>query len=188
MTPRGEGGREHVLETRMVLPLPVEPVFAFFGDAGNLERITPPELRFAILSPRPIHLGVGALIDYRLQLFGVPFRWRTRIDRFEPEVAFVDRQVRGPYRIWVHTHTFRAVPSGTEIRDHVRWALPLPPLGEVAAPLVRRQLDRIFRYRERAIRGILTPGAPDESPAEVRHRISRGPDRALENTQEVERT
>jgi ligand-binding SRPBCC domain-containing protein len=153
----------HDLHARMELPLGRRAVFAFFADAENLERITPPELRFEILTPRPIQIEAGTLIDYRLRLFGVPFRWRTRINRFEPEILFVDEQIRGPYRSFVHTHTFRDIPGGTEILDHVRWALPLQPFGEVARPLVRRQLEHIFRHRERAIREILAPG--DVQPA-----------------------
>lgn len=150
----------HDLHARMVLPRSRKDVFAFFSDAGNLERITPPELRFEILTPRPFEIRAGTLIDYRLRLFGIPFRWRTRIEAFQPEDVFVDAQIRGPYRSFVHTHGFRDVPGGTEISDHVRWALPLQPLGEVAAPLVRRQLARIFGYRERAIRRILAPETP----------------------------
>ena len=156
----------HELRTRMLLPRSRSEVFAFFADAANLERITPPELRFEILTPQPLQIRAGTLIDYRLRLFGVPFRWRTRIARFEPDDLFVDEQLRGPYRSFVHTHTFRDVPGGTEIGDHVRWSLPLQPLGEVAWPVVRRQLARIFAYREKAIRGLL--GKPAAAPAPVR--------------------
>jgi ligand-binding SRPBCC domain-containing protein len=132
-------------------------VFTFFADAENLERITPPELRFEILTPRPITLRAGGLIDYRLRLFGVRFGWRTRIVSFDPEEEFVDEQLRGPYRSFVHTHRFREIPGGTEVSDLVRWALSFQPLGEIATPIVRRQLERIFRFREAAIREILSP-------------------------------
>lgn len=153
----------HTLERRSVLPLPRPEVFAFFADAGNLGRITPPGLRFEFLTPLPIEMRDGALIEYRLRLFGVPFGWRTRIDTWQPDVCFVDRQVRGPYRLWVHRHRFREVEGGTEMWDQVDWALPLAPLGELVRPIVRRQLDHIFDYRERAMREILLD-RPTQAP------------------------
>lgn len=158
---------EHVLERVATVPRSLEETFAFFADAENLERITPPELRFRIVTPRPVRLRAGALIDYRLRLFGVPFGWRTEIARWEPPAegwaAFVDRQLRGPYRLWHHTHTFRAVTPGqtgavgdaTRMTDRVRWALPAWPLGEAARPVVRAQLKRIFDYRAERIGELL---------------------------------
>jgi len=143
---------EHRFETSMFLPLPREAVFAFFADASNLGRITPPELGFEILTSPPIRLGEGTLIDYRIRLFGVPMRWQTRIAKWDPPNAFVDEQLRGPYRTWVHSHRFRERDGGTEIADTVRWALRAYPLGEIVGPLVRWEIGKIFRFRESAIR------------------------------------
>ncbi len=145
----------HHLHRRTVLPLPRSQVFRFFSDAGNLERITPPDLRFEFVTPLPVEMREGALIEYRLRLFGVPFGWRTRIVAWEPEDRFVDEQIRGPYRHWVHTHRFREIDGGTEVQDDVEWALPFPPLGELARPIVRRQLEQIFDHRERAVHAAL---------------------------------
>jgi len=146
---------DHELHATLELPLPIDEVFAFFAEAGNLERITPPELRFEILTPLPLEMRRGTLLEYRLGLFGVPFRWRTEIAAWDPPHGFIDVQLKGPYAIWEHTHVFAATETGTLIDDRVRYRLPLSPLGDVALPVVRRQLARIFAYRQAALRGAL---------------------------------
>lgn len=154
----------HVLEREQLVPRPRAEVFAFFADAHNLERITPATLRFRILTPPPIAMGPGTLIDYRLSLLGVPFRWRTRIDVYRPGERFVDVQLVGPYRRWVHLHTFEDAAGGTLVRDRVEYQLPLGPLGELARALfVRRQLEAIFDHRREAIARRFPP--PTGSPA-----------------------
>ena len=150
-----EHATTHRLRTRQELPLPLDEVFAFFADAGNLERITPPELHFRILTPQPINVAEGTFIDYRLRLFGIPFSWKTEITCWEPPYQFVDEQRRGPYRQWIHRHRFSAVAGGTLMEDEVLYQLPLYPLGNLALPLIRLQLGRIFDYRKEAIRCIL---------------------------------
>ena len=142
----------HIFQTSLDLPLKIGEVFDFFSDAANLEKITPPELAFFIEPPRPIIIQKGTLIDYRLKLWGIPFSWRTEITHWEPPVKFVDEQIRGPYHTWVHTHWFEEIDGSTRISDEVRHRLPFWPLGEIAYPIIRTQINRIFSFREKAIK------------------------------------
>jgi len=148
----------HTLRREQHLPGSPEQVFPFFADAGNLEAITPPWLGFEVVTPRPIAMRPGALIEYRLRLHRLPVSWLTRIEEWEPGVRFVDAQLTGPYKLWHHTHEFEPAPGGgTLMRDIVRYALPLGPLGTLAhAVLVRRDVQRIFDFRAQAIPRVLS--------------------------------
>ncbi len=140
------------LHRETVVPMGIDETFAFFSDAGNLERLTPPWLNFRILTPRPIAMGVGTLIDYRIVLYGVPIPWRTRIDIWEPGVRFVDRQLAGPYLWWHHEHRFDAIEGGTRVTDHVEY---LPRMRWVSRGFVRRDVERIFAYRQEILPALL---------------------------------
>lgn len=142
--------RIHTLRREQRLPGTPEDVFPFFADAHNLEAITPPSLRFRIVTPPPIEMGPGTFIQYALRIRGLPVRWDTLIQAWEPPSRFVDTQVRGPYRLWHHTHEFRADGDGTVMTDTVRWSAPLDRL---TAPLVRRDVEAIFDHRAAALGG-----------------------------------
>lgn len=149
--------RGYVLHCEQVLPVPRDEVFPFFADARNLERLTPSSLRFEILTPAPIVMEQGLLIDYRLRIRGVPFTWQSEISAWEPPHRFVDRQTRGPYRWWIHEHTL--VPGGpdrTIVRDVVRYGVPGGRI--VHALFVRREVRSIFAYRSRMMREIFGSG------------------------------
>ena len=131
---------------------PLEVVFEFFSKPENLEMITPKSLSFNILTPTPIKMEKGSLIDYTIRLFGVPIHWRTLISDYEPPFRFVDQQIKGPYTFWHHTHTFKLVEGGVEIIDEVKYSLPLGWLGTLAHAIwVRKDLEKIFEYRKTII-------------------------------------
>ncbi|HEX3745621.1 MAG TPA: SRPBCC family protein [Bryobacteraceae bacterium] len=144
--------RFHTLRSEQQIPRPVGEVFAFFSDAHNLEEITPPWLGFRTLTPGPIQLARGTRIRYRLGLHGIPVGWTTEIRRWEPPWRFIDVQLRGPYRLWHHTHRFEPWGNGTRMTDIVRYRLPFGPLGRlVNALFVRRDVERIFAFRHRRV-------------------------------------
>lgn len=152
-----------ILQTDLWLPKPIQEVFEFFSDAGNLQVITPPWLNFEILTPRPIAMRVGARIDYRLRLHGFPVRWQTEITAWEPPFRFVDEQRRGPYRVWIHEHRFDSRNGGTRVEDQVRYR---PPGGRSIEWLfVRRDVNRIFAFRRQKLGELFGTGAKPSPPA-----------------------
>lgn len=146
----------NTLKTWQWLPRPREEVFRFFSDARNLQRITPEFLHFEVLSPGPVEMRRGALIDYRLRLRGVPMRWRTEITSWDPPLRFSDIQVRGPYAEWIHTHTFEEENGGTLVRDEVRYRLWGPAFATALINrfLVAPDTKRIFEFRHKALEEI----------------------------------
>lgn len=144
------------INTDITLSSSLDETFSLFAEASNLEALTPPELQFQILTPLPIEMKRGARIQYRLKLFGIPFHWLTEITHWEPGVRFIDEQISGPFRLWIHEHEFCAVDdASTHIRDRVRYGLPLEPMGRLAHPVVRSRLDRIFAFREEKVRDLV---------------------------------
>jgi uncharacterized protein len=151
---------ETVLLSEQVVARSTASVFAFHADAHNLERITPPFLHFVVLAISTGAVAEGTLIDYRLRLHGVPVRWRSRIESWQPPCGFVDRQVRGPYALWHHTHEFESHRHGTLVRDRVRYRLPFGAVGAViAAAAVRCDLETIFTFRSQTTRLLLADSA-----------------------------
>ena len=156
---------EYLFEAATTIPASQETVFSFFSDAANLMRMTPPSLGFQILTPVPVSMQEGALIDYKILLRGLPMRWRTRICRWNPPFEFIDEQLKGPYRKWIHHHTFEETDSGrTFMRDRVRFALPFPPFGDIALPFVRAEVRGIFEFRRKAILEIFPSHLDEEVP------------------------
>jgi ligand-binding SRPBCC domain-containing protein len=160
-----DAARTYLIEREQWVARPIAEVFTFFGDATNLEAITPAWLRFSVITPAPIVMGAGTLIEYRLRWRGMPVRWTTRIEAWESPHRFVDTQLKGPYRLWHHTHTFESQRGGTLIRDEVRYRLPLGWLGAALHRIgVRRDLEAVFDDRARRIRALLEP---ERGPGQV---------------------
>jgi len=142
----------YTLSRQQTLPRPLSEVFAFFQNPENLGQLTPAELRFQILTPPPLVMRQGTVLDYLIHIWGIPVRWRTLITGFDPPHEFVDEQLQGPYDFWHHTHTFTASVDGTLIEDKVHYTMPFGLLGRLVHSLfVRRQLETIFAYRAQAI-------------------------------------
>jgi ligand-binding SRPBCC domain-containing protein len=135
------------LEDSLWVPRPLDEVFAFFANAANLEALTPPWLHFHILNPDLV-IGEGVRIDYRLKIHGIPLQWQSEICRWNPPSSFVDEQRKGPYRRWVHTHTFAAERGGTRVGDSVEFEVPF---GWLVGRVVMRDVRKIFAFRQQAL-------------------------------------
>ena len=158
------------LTDQFEVPASPDDVWAFFSRAENLPEITPPWLGFKIATPGPLALERGSLIDYTIRWAGLPLRWRTKIVDWTPPRQFIDLQLRGPYALWHHQHTFEPTPRGTVLcSDNVTYKLPAGPLGRIAQPLiVRRQLLEIFRFRRDVIGRRLGGFHPIQQDVEIR--------------------
>lgn len=145
------------------LPAAPSSVFQFFADAGNLNRITPTWLHFRMLTPADVSMKQGTLIDYSLKIRGIPVRWQSRIEVWEPPDRFVDAQVRGPYKKWAHTHEFQPQRNGTLVKDSVQYAVGgwiLEPF--VSRYLVRPDLELIFEFRRSKLNEIFRLDGPKD--------------------------
>lgn len=141
------------LKTEQKIEKPQDELFSFFSDAYNLAEITPPWLDFQMLTPAPIEMKVGTLIDYRLKLRGIPIRWQSEITDWSPPLAFTDQQRRGPYRRWIHTHTFAPVSGGTLVRDEVEYAVLGGSL--IQKFFVAPDIEKIFAYRAAKLKELI---------------------------------
>lgn len=149
---------DQVFEASQTISRPREEVFSFFADPANLEKITPPWLRFRIADGNPTEIGTGTQFDYNLRVHGLPMRWRSLIDEWVPGSRFVDIQLKGPYAKWHHLHIFEDADDGaaTRISDRVIYRLPFHPLSQALGGwFIRSDLKRIFGYRARLTSEIL---------------------------------
>jgi len=147
--------KPHILVRTTVIKRPLNEVFDFFSKAENLNLLTPPALQFKILTPLPIKMAAGAIIDYRIKLNGIPFNWKTEICEWKVNEYFVDQQIEGPYLIWHHTHSFKAIPEGTEMTDEVKYLSPgwiLEPI--IQALFIKSKVESIFDYRNNQLKQI----------------------------------
>jgi ligand-binding SRPBCC domain-containing protein len=154
-----------VLRSSVVLEHSPETLFEFFSDAFQLEQITPPWLNFKIRTPGPIDIRKGCLIDYSIRLRGIPIRWRTEISNWDPPFSFVDRQLKGPYLLWEHLHTFEQTPEGTLARDEVRYRVPGGRL--INWLMVQKDLIRIFEFRRRRMLDLFPPRSASPQKIQV---------------------
>lgn len=140
------------LLVRQWVPSPLDKVWDFFSTETNLERLTPPWLNFRVKEKSTDQIADGTKISYQLSLHGLPVKWVSKIEDWQPPERFCDRQIRGPYQLWHHEHTFESLAGGTLLSDKVQYKLPLGILGRnVAGLLVDRDLSKIFQYRRQVV-------------------------------------
>lgn len=150
--------KPHVLQMTTWIDRPLFEVFDFFSKAENLDELTPPELQFKIKTPLPIAMGQGTLIDYTIGLHGIPMKWRTLISTWEPPFRFVDEQLKGPYKIWIHEHRFEASENRTKMTDTIQFLSPgwfLEPL--INRLFVKEKVEQIFEYRKQKLEELFPP-------------------------------
>jgi ligand-binding SRPBCC domain-containing protein len=150
--------KSYILTTECLIGKPQAELFSFFAEAGNLQLLTPSWLNFKILTPLPVIMKQGTIIDYRLRLTGIPFGWRTEITVWDPPLRFVDTQVRGPYAAWIHEHRFEQKNGNTLVTDRVEYQIPGLIAGDILhILLIKQQLRQIFTYRQQVIQRIFNP-------------------------------
>jgi|TARA_B100000953_G_scaffold65793_1_gene52623 hypothetical protein len=153
-----------------VIDSSIDNVFDFFAKPENLKTITPEKLSFNIITPTPITMDKGTVIDYTIRLFGIQVHWRALITRYDPPHEFIDEQIKGPYNFWYHTHKFKEVEGGVEISDRVNYSIPMGVFGQVLHFLwIKRDLEKIFSHRKRIIDNIFVKNCPDEDEAHERN-------------------
>lgn len=150
--------KEIVFKCEQWVPNKIEEVFHFFTEAKNLEKITPPHLNFNILKSSTENIEKGTLIDYKLKLYGIPLRWKTKISDYSHNKMFIDEQLKGPYKQWIHTHSFQEQDNGTLIIDQVRYIIPFNFLGNLLlGKFIQNDINKIFNYRKQVITDIFKP-------------------------------
>jgi hypothetical protein len=161
----------YTLDCELITHQSIESVFKVFEDPYNLAKITPANLSFRVISKEHATMRKGAEIEYNIRWLGVSLYWKTLVLEYQPPFLFIDKQLKGPYRRWVHQHTFETVPEGVRVRDHVEYARPFGLLGRaVHAAIVRRQLSRIFNYRQEKLAEILKHETRTTRPPEIRRK------------------
>ena len=155
----------YTLRRSITVPGTLETVFNFFNRPENLEKLTPANLKFHILTPSPVTMHNGAVFDYTIGLMGLPMRWTSNITNYDPPYHFVDIQLKGPYAYWHHKHSFEPRGDDVEVADEIHYEIGFGVFGRLLRPLIQRQLDAIFSFRAQKIEeSFLSPDASQSEP------------------------